>query len=134
MATKLNEATDKQLVAAYVKLRDELAVAEAAYKESISPKKGNMEKIEAEFLRRLIERDAESIRTESGTAYKSSRISVTTADWDAFFHQYVMPNGAWELIERRPSKEAVKQFKAEHGDIPPGLNWREENVVGFRRA
>lgn len=131
---KLSEAPDDRLVEEYIRLRDEKAQREARHKEELSPINKKMEKIEAEFLQRLGDRGAESVRTNAGTAYKSSRVSVTTADWDAYFHHFVLPNNAWEFIEHRPSKAAVQQYKAEHGDIPPGLNWKEEYVVGFRRS
>ena len=31
-------------------------------------------------------------------------------------------------------KQAVEQYKEEHGDLPPGINWREEVVVNVRRS
>lgn len=132
--TKLHEASDAQLVGAYVKVRDEIAAIEAEHKEVLKNPKSKLEKIEIEFLRRFQERDAESVRTSQGTAYRSTRTSATVADWDAFFNQFVVPNQAWDFIERRANKTMVVQYKGEHGDIPPGLNWREEAVVGFRRA
>lgn len=132
--TKLAEAKDDKLIGAYVALRDQVAQMEADYKLQVADPRSKLEKIEAEMLRRFQERGAESIRTNLGTAYKSSRTSVTCADWDSFFHQFVVPNAAWEMLEHRPSKTAIVQYKGEHGEIPPGLNWREELTVGFRRA
>lgn len=131
---KLHEAPDDVLVGNYVKLRDELAVKEAEMKEALAPLKGNMDKLENEFLRRLNERGAEAVRTKFGTAYKNIKSSVSVADWEAFFHNFVIPNGAWDFITRAANKSAIQQFKGEHNDLPPGINYTEIATVGFRRA
>jgi hypothetical protein len=131
---KLNEAPDDKLIGAYVAIRDEIAKMEADYKTTVAGPKGRMEKIEIEMLRRFQERGAESIRTKLGTAYRSTKTSVTCADWDSFFHGFVLKNSAWEMLEHRPAKTAVLQYKGEHGELPPGLNYREEASVGFRRS
>jgi hypothetical protein len=54
------------------------------------------------------------------------------ADWDAFL-DHVRENEAWEMLERRVNKTAVEQFKSVEGDLPPGVNWAETQVVNFRR-
>lgn len=131
---KLTDAPDDKLVAKYVELRDEVAQREAQFKTEIAVPKSKMEKIEIEFLRRFNERGAESVRTAQGTAYRTVRTSVTCGDWETFFNTFVVPQQAWEFIEHRPSKTSVLQFRGEHNDLPPGINLREEAVVGFRRA
>lgn len=131
---KLHEAPDDKLVAAYIKIRDEIASDEAAAKAAIAPKKEKLDKIESEFLRRFAERGSEAVRTNSGTAYKSVRRSVSVGDWEAFFIDWVIPNQAWEFINHAPNKSSVIEYRDLNGDIPPGLNLREEYVVGLRRA
>ncbi len=131
---KLNEAPDDKLIGAYVAIRDEIAQLEVAHKATLATPKGRLEKIEVEMLRRFQERGAESIRTKLGTAYRSTKTSVTCADWDSFFHGFVLNNQAWEMLEHRPAKTAVLQYKEEHDELPPGLNYREEASVGFRRS
>jgi hypothetical protein len=75
----------------------------------------------------------DSVKTEAGTAYKSTRISVTTGDKDAFM-EFVRTNDEWPLLEVRPSKSAVEEYRAAHDDLPPGINWRAEQVVNIRRS
>lgn len=123
-----------ELVAAYIKARDKEAAIKAEYEGKIAPVKQLREKIEGKLLGVMNSAGMESIRTESGTAYKSVRSSCSVADWDAFFHGYVVPNEAWEFIEHRPSKTAVQQYRDEENSIPPGLNWSETLVVNFRRS
>jgi len=131
---KLSEAPDDKLIASYIKIRDARAQRKAAYDVEDSEDKQKQDKLESEMIARLNSRGAKSISTNFGTAYKASRTSATVADWDAFFNNYVVPNQAWELLEHRASKAAVEQFRAANDDVPPGINWREEITVNFRRS
>jgi len=36
-------------------------------------------------------------------------------------------------MDIRASKTAIAQFKTATDDLPPGINWRAERVVNFRR-
>lgn len=133
---KLNEAPDDLLIANYVKLRDARAQRKKAFEAEDAVDKGRQEKIEIEILRRLNERgtDSTSSRTH-GTAYRLVRTSCNVADWDAYFNQFVVPNQAWDFIERRANKTMVEAYRDEHnGELPPGLNWSEVAAIGFRRG
>jgi hypothetical protein len=48
--------------------------------------------------------------------------------------QHVIATEAWHMIEKRCSKVGVEQYRAEHDEVPPGINWREERVVNVRRS
>lgn len=131
---KLSDAPDDKLIAGYVKIRDSRAQRKAAFDADDADDKGKQEKIEIEFLRRFSERGTDSSTSRGvGTAYRLTKTSCTMADWDIFF-PFVQANDMWEMIERRPSKDAVKAYREIHNDLPPGLNWREELAVGFRRG
>ena len=121
------------LVEKYVQLRDKKASIKKEYDEKVAKYDEAMAKVEAVLLKHFEETGAESVKTGSGTAYKSSRTSATVADWDSFF-EYVKGNELWHFLEHRANKKAVEEFKNEHQDIPPGLNWRSEVVVNIRRS
>lgn len=123
-----------EVVETYIKLRDRIAKREAEFKAFVATDKEKLEKIEAYLLKEFNESGVDSIKTPAGTAYKTSKVSVTTADKEAFFHNWVVPNNAWEFLDIKPNKTAVQQFKAEHEDVPPGLNWSETMVVQVRRS
>jgi hypothetical protein len=55
------------------------------------------------------------------------------ADWD-YVLDYIQKNELWNMLEKRVSKQAVEQYVEEHGNLPPGINWREELVVNIRRS
>lgn len=121
------------LVALYVRLRDKKAELKAEYESKIDKIDGNLDKIEAKLLQIFEESGMDSVKTEAGTAYKSTRVSVTTGDKDAFM-EFVRTNDEWPLLEVRPSKSAVEQYREQHDDLPPGINWRAEQVVNIRRS
>lgn len=124
-----------ELIAKYIKLRDRKAQMKKAFEEEVGKVNAVMEKMEAIILKTFQETGQTSAKTEFGTAYTSARTSATVADRDAFM-AWVMadPDERLMFLENRVSKTAVEQFKAANDDIPPGVNWSSEIVVGVRRA
>lgn len=130
---KVNELDDVSLLRLFIALRDRRAQRKAAYDEDDAGDKDKQNKIEVEFLRRFQDRGIDNVSARDvGTAYKSTRASATVADWDAVL-DFVQEHEAWEMLERRVNKTAVEQFKSVEGDLPPGVNWSETQVVNFRR-
>jgi len=123
----------KKWVEGYVKLREDKAEMEERHREELAPIKALMAKIEARMLEHMNDEGATSIKTEAGTAYKAVRTSTSVADRSAFM-DFVIEHEAWEFLETRANKSAVVAYKEEHDDLPPGLNWREQVVVNFRRS
>lgn len=121
------------LVAKYIQLRDKKAEYKAEYEAKVAQIEEILDKIEGKFLQVFEESGMDSVKTEAGTAYKSTRVSVTTGDKDAFM-EFVRANDEWPLLEVRPSKSAVEEYRAAHDDLPPGINWRAEQVVNIRRS
>lgn len=122
-----------ELVEKYIQLRDKKAEYKAEYDAKVAKVEEVLDKIEAKFLQVFEESGLDSVKTEAGTAYKSTRVSVTTGDKDAFM-EFVRTNDEWPLLEVRPSKAAIEEYRAAHDDLPPGINWRAEQVVNIRRS
>ena len=123
----------EDLVERYIQLRDAKSKLAAKYKEDAGKIDGILDKIEAYILESFKEQGVESARTASGTAYKSVRTSATVADWDAIL-SFIQSKELWNMLDHRVSKKAVEEYKTEHGDLPPGLNWGEELVINVRRS
>lgn len=123
----------EQLVEHYITLRDKKAEIANAAKAKLARVDALLDKIEGALLLTFQQSGAESVRTKSGTAYKSTKASATVADWDAVLN-YIRDNELWQMLERRVSKDAVIQFREQHNDLPPGVNWREEVTINVRRA
>lgn len=122
-----------ELIAKYVELRDKKAELATAAKEKIARIDVVLDKMEAALLVALEQSGAESFKTDQGTAYKTDKVSCTTADKTVFL-EFIRANDLWPLLDARPLKAAIEEYKNEHGDIPPGLNWRSEKVVNVRRS
>lgn len=129
----VTELNNEQLVKLYIGLRDRRSERKRAYEMEDEGDKGKQEKIEGILLRRFQDDGIESVRTASGTAYKTVRTNVSVGDADMFF-SFVVQNELWELLEKRASKTVVEQYKAEHEDLPPGVNYSETVCVNVRRG
>jgi hypothetical protein len=122
-----------EVVAGYIKLRDKKAVIKAEYDAKIAKIDEVLDRIEGKLIAHFQETGLESIRTEAGTAYKSTRVSAPVADWDALL-SHILVTENYQLLERRVSKKAVEEYKSANDDLPPGVSWREEVVVNVRRG
>ena len=125
---KLNE-----VVAKYIELRDMKAELQHNYKFKAAKIDEQLDKIEAKLLEVFDSSGMDSCKTEFGTAYTTTKTMASVADPETFFN-YVVENQEWALLEKRAAKLAVEQFKEQNGDLPPGINWREERVVNIRRS
>lgn len=121
------------LVEKYIELRDGKAKIAAKYKEDVAKIDVILDKIEAYILETFTEQGIDSAKTPKGTAYKSVRSSATVADWDATL-DFIKANNLWNLLKHDVAKKAVEEYRDEHNDLPPGLNWREEIVINVRRS
>tara|TARA_Y100000296_G_scaffold44831_1_gene51415 strand:+ start:1878 stop:2279 length:402 start_codon:yes stop_codon:yes gene_type:complete len=130
---KANDMDDATLVKLFIALRDRRARRKADYQLDDVGDKEKQEKIEVEFLKRFNKRGIDNVSARGiGTAYRSVRASAKVADWDSLL-DFIKKESAWEMLERRVSKVAVEQFKAETDDLPPGVDWGETQVINFRR-
>jgi len=122
----------EKLVSKYVQLRDKKSELEAKHREELAPIKKYMQDIEVMMLKQMGELNTTSLKTTAGTAYQTKRTSATVADRE-LFRSYCLENDAWELADIRAGKSAIAAMVEETGDLPPGINWREELGVNFKR-
>lgn len=121
------------LVAKYIELRDKKYELKHQYEFKAAQLDEVLDKIEAKLLQVFDSAGMDSVKTEFGTAYASTRSMASVADKEAFMN-FIKENDEWSLMEVRAAKLAIEQFKTANGDIPPGINYREERVVNFRRS
>lgn len=125
---KLSEAVEL-----YIKMRDKKAELKAEFDAKVAPLNEKMDKLEAKLLDVFNQTGMDSVKTESGTAYTTTRVTASVADKDVFM-THVRENDDWGLLEVRASKTAIEQYRSVHDDIPPGVSMREERVVNVRRS
>jgi len=123
----------QEIIEKYIELRDKKTELSAAYKKKVAGLDSALDQLEAVLLEKLNEIGMDSAKGSTGTVYKSKRTSATVADWD-YVLDHIQKNELWNMLEKRVSKQAVEQYVEEHGDLPPGINWREELVVNIRRS
>lgn len=121
------------LIEKYIELRDAKTLLNNAHKAKVAKLDDVMTKIEGFILEAFNEQGVESARCSTGTAYKSVRTTASVADWDATL-DYIKTNELWAMLEKRVNKTVVEEFRLEKGDLPPGLNWREEVTINVRRS
>lgn len=122
-----------ELVGKYIELRDKKAQLKAEYDAKASKVDEILNQIEGTLLKTFETAGMDSVKTEFGTAYTTTRSTASVADKDAFM-SHVKAHEDWQLMEIRCSKTGIEQYKAVNADLPPGVNWREERVVNVRRS
>jgi len=114
-------------------MRDKKAQMKAEFDASVAPLNEKMEKLEAKLLDVFNKTGIDSVKTEFGTAYTTTRVTASVADREIFM-THVRENDDWALLEVRASKTAVEQYRETNNDLPPGVSTREERVVNVRRS
>jgi hypothetical protein len=129
------EFTDKQLIEKYVWMRDLVAVKKKALADQIKPYTAGMEVIEAALMARLIQRGADNTKTDAGTAYKATLLTVKVEDREAFL-EYVMSgeDGSDAMLLAQPQKDAVKDYIDKYQKPPPGIGVNYFTNVNVRKS
>ena len=117
----------------YVKLRDRKAELKKEYDASVANIDLALERIENALLKEFKRQQANSISTPHGTAYTQKRTAARVADWDEAL-AWIKRHDAWDMLKRDVAKSSVEQYRNEHNDVPPGINWSETLVVNVRRT
>lgn len=117
----------------YIKLRDVMREKNKKHEEEMKPYEEALMQLNDVLLQHLTAQNAESLRTEHGTIYKSRRFSASIKDAEAFW-DYVVSNQAWELVDKRANANACADHTTKTGTPPPGLNFSSIYTAGVRRA
>lgn len=122
-----------ELVRQYVLLRDKIKEAEDAHKAKLKDAKEHLEKLNNTLLDRLNQLGGESVKTASGTVYRTTRRSASISDGDTF-RQFVINNEAFDLVDWKANANAVDDFIKAESAPPPGVNFTTTFQVGVRRS
>lgn len=117
----------------YIRLRDEIKRREEDHKEQMRPFKEALDKLNGILLDHLNVINGDSVKTGSGTVYRTSKKAASLADPDAFM-RFVIGNEAWDLLDRKANVTAIADFIEENQSAPPGVNFSTTYVVGVRRS
>lgn len=117
----------------FVKLRDLIKQRDDAHKEAMKPMREMLEQLNAMLLQHLNGLNGDSVKTAAGTVYRTEKKSASLADPVAFM-DFVVQNGAFELLDRKANVTAVEDFINTNNVPPPGVNFSSAYTVGVRRA
>lgn len=123
----------EKAAAAYLAAEAEIAVLEAAHKAAVAPHKEKLVLLEQWMTAKAQEDGLENVKTAAGTVYWSVHHKATVAAREPFF-EHCKSTGAWDLVEARASKTAVKSYIDAHGAPPPGVDYSSVRVFNFRKA
>lgn len=120
------------LVDAYIKMRTRKTEIEAEFNTKLEKVNNNMKKVKLVILERMKDSGLESMRTGSGTVYRTQKESYYTNNWEAM-GKFVVEHNVPELFEKRLHQGNLKTFLDEHPDLlPPGLNSNTEYSVTIK--
>ncbi|MDF1853690.1 MAG: hypothetical protein P1U85_22845 [Verrucomicrobiales bacterium] len=122
-----------RLVSVYVKIRDKKTELAAEFNEKEKDLDAKLDKIKAALLEHCKATGTESVKTASGTFWRSQKKRFWTSDWEAM-SRFIVDNEAVDLLEKRISQGNMRQFLEENPELhPPGLNADNEYTITVRR-
>jgi hypothetical protein len=129
-----NDVSIEKLTRVYIKMRTKKEEMNKEFEATISELEEKMKTVKSAILDHMKEIGAESLRTESGTVYRTVLTRYTTNDWDSM-HKFILEHEVPELLEKRLQQTNLKAFLEEHPElIPPGLNANNEYSVTIKRS
>lgn len=120
------------VIATYMKLKSQKDSIEAATKEQVAGIKGKMEKLEVWIKEQADAQGVTSFKTKHGTAFLTTTDYANVADWDAML-AFVRENEAYDMLEKRVSKTAVRGYIEQTKAVPPGVNYGTRLEVNIRK-
>lgn len=128
----MTQLTVDAVVATYMKLRAKKDAIEARVKAEVDEVKAQMEKIEAWIKEQADTQGVTSFKTNHGTAFLTTVDYANVADWDAVL-KYIRDNEAFDMLEKRISKTAVRGYIENTKTVPPGVNYGTKLEVNIRK-
>ena len=132
-ATPPVPAFDAELrVGQFVKLRDLKAEIKERHDAEMKPINDTMEMMKDEFKAVLNQNNATNIKTAAGTVSILNKASASASDLSAFW-TWVITQGAFDMLDKKPNVTAITEYVKQHGVAPPGVNYSEYTDIGVRR-
>jgi hypothetical protein len=127
-----NNIDVEKRVGQYVKLRDLKAEMKAKHEEELKPVNETMGMIEEELKSALNAVNATNMKTDNGTVSLSIKATASAADINAFW-TWIITQGAFDMLDKKPNVTAITEYVKQHGAAPPGVNYTTYQGIGVRR-
>ena len=103
----------EKLTRVYIKMREKKAEISQELEAKIAELDDSMKKVKTAILDHMKELGAESLRTDSGSIYRTVRTTYSTNDWDSM-NKFILEHSVPELLEKRIHQTNMKVFLEEH--------------------
>jgi hypothetical protein len=120
------------VIRTYMALRSQKDAIEAEMKSRVDGIKANMAKLEAWIKEKADEQGVTSFKSDFGTAFLTTTDYANVADWDAVL-DFIRTNEAYDMLEKRISKVAVRGYIQQNKTVPPGVNYGTKLEVNIRK-
>ena len=124
--------TVDQVIEAYLKYRNKKEALEAEIKDQVKELKDKMAKLEAWIKTKADAEGVTSFKTAHGTAFVTTNDYANVADWDAVL-AFIKANDAYDMLEKRVSKNAVRGYIEQQKSVPSGVNYGTRIDVNVRK-
>jgi hypothetical protein len=124
-----------ELVKVYLTIRDAKSKLYTEYQLKSGQLEEELKQIEIVLLDECDKVGADSVRTSVGTVTRTIKENYTCGNWDEF-KQFVLQEGALELLSQKLHQSNFKEFMTNHeGEgLPPGISSIREYRATVRRA
>tara|TARA_A100001388_G_scaffold273644_1_gene255848 strand:+ start:752 stop:1150 length:399 start_codon:yes stop_codon:yes gene_type:complete len=122
----------EEVIGAYLKLRNKKEAIEGAVKEEVKAIKEKMVKLEAYIKKEADKQGVTSFKTLNGTAFVTTTDFAQVADWDSVLG-FIKKNEAWDMLEKRVSKNAVRGYIDANKSVPDGVNFGTRIDINVRK-
>lgn len=120
------------VIAAYIKLREKKSQIKTEAETKMGELDAKMTKLEAWIKEKADEQGVTSFKSNHGTAFLTTVDFATVGDWDAMLN-FVKENDAYDMLEKRVSKTAVRGYIEQLKHVPPGVNYGTRIEVNVRK-
>lgn len=128
----MSDPTIQAVIGAVVKLRAQKAEIEAESKAKKKVIEDQIDKLEAYIKAESDRTGVTSFKTAHGTAFLSTSDYANVANWDAVL-AFIKEHNAYDLLERRVNKQAVRGYMESLKVVPPGINYGTSIEVNVRK-
>jgi len=124
--------TVDDVVALYVRLRNEKSAIATKAGEAIDVIEAKLDKLEAWIKTKADEQGVTSFKTNHGTAFLTTVDYASVENWDAML-KFVKDNNAFDMFEKRVSKTAVRGYIDANKEVPSGVTYGTRIEVNVRK-
>lgn len=114
-----------------VAVRAQIRALKAEHAAALKPLQDEFETICGKLLAYIKHVGVQTLATDSGTIYQTTRNSASLAD-RKIFKEWVTATGEIGLLDLKVNANAAIAYAKENGALPPGVNLNVEKKLGVR--